>query len=133
MFVAGVLTSRRIDGPGTINALFAAWELFGVAMVSLGHARVRSTNRYRHGIQRLNTLFPGRWGLICTMDAIVRTERWTALREEVEEDRPTIYDPIYAVGLRDLPFCVRSPGPNAEWWKQHFEVPMSVDRDGRRC
>ena len=57
-------------------------------MVGLGGAKVRTARRYKHGIKRLNTLFPGRWGLILSTDAIVRTERWTQLREEAEEKRP---------------------------------------------
>ena len=46
VWVAGELQTKRIDGPGTYAAWLAAWELFAVAMLSLGHASVDTLNRY---------------------------------------------------------------------------------------
>ena len=62
IFIAGVLTSKRIEGPGTFDAWWSAWGFFSLAMISLGQCRARTTQRYRHGIKRLNTLFPNSWG-----------------------------------------------------------------------
>ena len=64
------------------------------------------------------------------MDAIVRTERWAAIREDAEETRPTGYDPAMPWDYVIYYSAYGVPGANTEWWKEHFEVPcLSTNTD----
>ena len=84
VFVGNTLVTERVNGPVGFEAWAASWDLFAMAMVSLGAARIGTLAKYRAGIVQLTRLFPRMWSVLHTSETIVRTERWSRLREQIE-------------------------------------------------
>jgi len=78
------LVHRRSDGPATFECWLSAWDLYAVAMISLDAATIGTMNRFRSGMVQLNKLFPKMWPVMATTDVILRTERLSRIREQIE-------------------------------------------------
>ena len=91
--VGGHLVSKRIAAPASLEGWLACWDLFTVAMVSLGAASVGALKAYADGLKDLATLFPSRWPILISTDLVVRTERWSALKERFDRSPPPGYSP----------------------------------------
>jgi len=131
VFVAGELVTKRVDGPSSFDAWLVSWELFAVAMVSLGAARVGTLARYRNGVQQLVKLFPKMWGILQTTDVIVRSERWGRLREQVENTKACGaetpgFDPEAPWDFIISSSSYGAEGGNAAWWQAHFVLPCTL-------
>ena len=131
VFVGGELVHKRTDGPTTFECWLSAWDLFSVAMVSLGAATLGTMNRYRGGMVQLMKLFPNMWPVLATTDIVLRLERWGWLREQLEA--------TIAMGAPALNFSSTRPwdavisqssygreGLNATWWQSHFVLPCTL-------
>ena len=118
--------TRRIKAPASYTCWRASWDLFEVAMISLGHASRGALNRYGKCIEKLAKLFPNNWDILLTMDVLVRSERWQDLREKYarhlpdgfSDDRPWSY--VIA--------CSAFGGPDPDmqaWWSTMVVIPLS--------
>ena len=88
VLVGRTWVTKRIQAPSSFVAWQASWDLFEVAMISLGHASYGALSRYSKGIAKLSRLFPGNWDIILATDLLVRSERWAELRETYGRTRP---------------------------------------------
>ena len=131
VFVGSTLVQKRIDGPSSFEAWLSSWDLFAVAMVSLGAAKIGTLNKFRSGMVQLARIFPRHWPVLLTTDTVLRTERWGRLREQVEDmaqmgATPPGFNPHtpwdYIIGVS----AYGSGGLNAEWWQSHFVLPCTV-------
>ena len=91
--VGGHLISKRLAAPASLEGWLACWDLFTVAMVSLGAASVGALKAYADGLKDLATLFPSRWPILISTDLVVRTERWSSLKERFDRTPPPGYNP----------------------------------------
>jgi len=130
VFIAGELVSKRVDGPSSYDAWAASWDLFASDMISLRAARVGTLNRYKAGVLQLTRLFPRMWGILQTTDVIVRTERWSRLREQVESAKSmggaTGMDPTMPWDIIISMSSFGTDGPNSSWWQAHFVLPCTL-------
>ena len=131
VFIGNALVQKRVEGPTTFEAWCSSWDLFTVAMVSLGAAKLGAMMKYRAGLVQLTRLFPRFWGVLQTTDILVRTERWSKLREQLET--------FAAMGAAPPGFVATAPWDtvisqsaygadtlNAGWWRSHFELPCTL-------
>ena len=127
IFSAGAFVTRTVDGPGSFAEWEASWGLFSVAMVTLGAATPGTMQTYLAGMRTLLQYFPSRWGQLLSADMVIRTERWTRLREDFERAPPSTFS-------RDRPWdaviaasAYGVAGPNQMWWETHFMVPTMLN------
>jgi len=96
-------------------------------MVSLGLATLGSLRLYETGMIKLMRLFPDRWAVLLTTDVVVRSERWAAIRERFERDRPRGFDEsmpwdaVIAASAYGVERCAL-----AVWWQDYFILPNSL-------
>ena len=90
--VRGEVITKRISAPSTLSGWTACWELFEVAMIALNAASVGALKTYADGLKELATLFPDKWAVLVTTDVIVRSERWSSIKERCDRDPPVGYD-----------------------------------------
>jgi len=132
VFVAGTLVQKRIDGPVSVEAWSASYDLFAVAMVSLGAAKLGTMAKYKAGIAQLTRLFPRLWSVLHTSEIMVRPERWSRMREQLQRmvamgsvapgyDARRPWDSVIAASLYAGPL-----GLNASWWQAHFVLPCTL-------
>ena len=131
VFVGNALVTKRVDGPASFEAWCSAWDLFSVAMISLGAARVGTLMKYKSGMLQLMRLFPKFWGVLHTSDIIVRTERWSKLREQLEtivvmEAAPPGYSNEMPWDTVIAQSAYGADSLNAGWWRTHFELPCTL-------
>jgi len=132
VFVGNTLVTKRVEGPVGFEAWAASWDLFAVAMVSLGAARLGTLAKYRAGIVQLTRLFPRLWSVLHTSETIVRTERWSRLREQIEGlvamgGQPAGYDPSRPWDAVIAASAYAGPlGLNASWWQAHLVLPCTL-------
>jgi len=131
VFVGNELVHRRADGPTNFDSWLSSWELYSVAMISLGAASLGTMNRFKAGMVQLHKLFPRMWPVLQTTDVILRSERWGRIREQLEAN--------IAMGAPLLNFSSARPwdavisqssygreGLNATWWQSHFVLPCTL-------
>jgi len=132
VFVGNTLVSKRVEGPHGFEAWAASWDLFAVAMVSLGAAKIGTLNKYRAGVVQLTRLFPKMWAVLQTTEVVVRSERWSRLREQIEGmiamgaapagyDSNMPWDAVIGASAFAGPL-----GLNAGWWQSNFVLPCSL-------
>ena len=139
VFVGNELVQRRTDGPANFDPWLSSWELFAVAMVSLGACSLGTMNRYRSGLVQLSKLFPKMWPIMHTTDVVLRSERWGRLREQIEASvsmgaAVMGYDPSRPWDAVIAQSAYGREGLNATWWQSHFILPcmLSPSIAGRR-
>jgi len=129
VFIGGELITKRVEGPGSFECWCSSWDLFAVAMVSLGGARIGTLNAYKAGMIQIMRLFPRMWPVLATTDVVLRSERWGRLREQLETaatfgggglDHKMPWDAVIRLS------AFGAEGPNANWWKTHFELPCTI-------
>ena len=127
VWVNGSFVTKPLEGPSSYEAWCSSWALFSVALVSLGEASVGTLTLYAAGISKLVKLYPSRWSVILTTDIVVRSERWTYLREMYERHRPAEFNPkqpwdaVIAASAFGYPFS-----PMAAWWNTNFVLPNTL-------
>jgi len=126
VFVNNELVTKTIEGPRTYESWAQSWLLYEVAMISLGAASPGTLASYHDGIKVLLRIFPAKWGILLATDVVVRTERWTRLREQLERDRPAYYDPARPWDSVIALSAYGAEGPNAQWWQTHFVLPAAT-------
>jgi len=128
VFSAGAFITRSIDGPTTFQDWEASWGLFAVGMVSLQAASPGTLNAYLAGIRMLLRLFPARWGQIAAADLVVRSERWSRIREDFERAPPANFEPArpWDSVIAASAFG-KDTGANAAWWQTHFVLPATLN------
>jgi len=132
IFVGNTIVQKRVDGPTSFDAWLASWDLFTVAMVSLGAARLGNLMKYRAGMVQLTRLFPAHWSVLQTTDMILRSERWGRIREGIEScivmgGTPPGFDPLNPWDLVIACSSYGAGGANTEWWQSHFVLPCTVN------
>ena len=127
VLVGGQLVTKRISGAPSFASWSSSWDLFEVAMVSLGSASVGSLRAYKDGIEQLVTLFPDRWPIIVTTDMIVRTERWSKMRETYDRQPPHGYDITNPWNFIISVSSWGSPDVKIQaWWQRMFILPATL-------
>jgi len=131
VFVGNTLVTKRVDGPANFECWLSSWDLFSVALVSLGAARLGTCMRYRAGMTQLMKLFPRHWGVLQTTDIVLRSERWGRIREHLESYLTMGVSPpgFDANAPWDLVISVSAfgaEGINASWWQSSFLLPCTV-------
>ena len=120
----GQLVSVRIQGPDDYKSWQQSWGLFMLAMLGLRGAGRGNLDLYSAGVDELHTLFPDKWNTLIVTDIIMRSERWSALRDEAERVRPAGYDPAvpwdWVIGAAAYGVA---ESPSAAWWNTHFLFP----------
>ena len=119
--------SKRIQAPSTLEGWIACWELFEVAMVALNAASVGALKAYADGLKELATLFPDKWPILVTTDVIVRSERWTDLKERCDRSPPDGYDPSRP-WTYIIPTSAWGSGDARvqQWWQRMVVLPAST-------
>ena len=126
VFTGGEFVSKILDGP----ASYADWEnsfnLFAVSMVTLGACTPGALQHYLMGIRALTRLFPSKWSQISAADLVVRSERWTRIREDMERFPPPTFN-------KDMPWdavvstsSYGREGANSMWWHTAFVLPATL-------
>jgi len=131
VFVDNTLVTKRVDGPANFECWLSSWDLFSVALVSLGAARLGTCMRYRSGMTQLMKLFPRHLGVLQTTDIVLRSERWGRIREHLESYLtmgvcPPGFD---AAAPWDLVISISAfgaAGVNTTWWQISFLLPCTV-------
>ena len=127
IIVQGQVVTKRIAAPSSMEGWMACWDLFEVAMVSLGAASLGALRAYADGIKELYTLFPSKWPVLVTTDLIVRSERWGSLRERFDRAAPAGYEPS-----RPWSYVVSTSAWGSEdqkvqqWWQSRLVLPAAI-------
>jgi len=129
VFVGGELVSKAIDGPATFDSWEASWQIFAVAMVSLGAATPGTMALYLAGVKALVKLMPARWPMVYATDLVMRSERWVRVREDIER-----YAALGAGGGMHsaMPWdlviasCAYGSQAQAAWWQTNLLLPASL-------
>ena len=125
--VRGEVITKRIHAPSSLAGWTACWELFEVAMIALNAASVGALKSYSDGMKELATLFPDKWPILVTTDVIVRSERWSSIKERCDRTPPPGYDsarpwsyviPASAWGSEDM----RAQA----WWQKMLVLPAAT-------
>jgi len=98
-------------------------------MISLGAARIGTLKKHRSGLVSLMRLFPRMWHVLQTTDIIVRTERWSRIREILESQRAMGHcalNPEMPWDAVIAQSAYGAEGHNALWWQSHFVLPCSL-------
>jgi len=127
VLIGGEFVTRHIEGPSSYACWEDSWSLFSVGMISLGAATPGSLSAYAAGIKTLLRLFPGKWSLIHSTDLIVRTERWTKLREEFERCPPLGFNRAMPWDMIIAASSFGRDGFGAMWWQTQCVLPASVN------
>jgi len=127
VFSGGAFVTRTIDGPTSFQDWEASWSLFSVAMISLGAASPGALQAYLAGMRTLLRLFPARWGQIMAADLVVRSERWTRLREDFERLAPPGFCSARPWDHVISASAFGKEGPNSTWWSTHFVLPATLN------
>jgi len=125
--VQGTVVSKRIQAPSTLEGWTACWELFEAAMIGLDAASVGALRVYAAGLKELATLFPDKWPLLVTTDVIVRSERWTDLKEKCDQTHPAGYDPSRPWAFI-IPTSAWGSGDARvqQWWQRMVVLPAAT-------
>jgi len=125
-FVAGEFVTKSLDGPSSFAAWEQSWGLFSVAMVSLGAATPGSLQTYLAGMRNLVRLFPTKWGHVSSTDLVVRSERWSRIREDAEVGRPAGFNPNMPWDFVISASAFGRDGPGMSWWQTNFVLPATL-------
>jgi hypothetical protein len=125
VLIGGAFVTKPLEAPPTYEAWHESFQLFTVAMVTLGAATPASMQTYGLGIRKLLHFFPGRWGAIAAQDLVVRSERWGRMRENLAIMSPSVpsafaWDRIIASSA----FGVGSESDS--WWNVNLVLPLTV-------
>ena len=121
----GVLITKRLHAPSTLEAWEACWKLFAAAMVQLGAASLGALNLYYDGIKLAATQFPARWELIVATDFVVRSEQWPRMRRSCARSTPAGFN-----AARPWSYVIAAAAYGAEdspmrdWWNNRFVLPV---------
>ena len=130
VIVGSEFVTKSVEGPRSFEAWEQSWALFEVAMISLGAASPGTLAAYANGLRVLMRLFPGRWSVLVSTDVVVRTERWSRLRETFERTRDVSFDPGRPWDAVIAASAYGSDGPlagsMASWWSTHFVLPATM-------
>ena len=127
IFVQGQLVTKRVAAPSSLAGWMACWDLYEVAMVSLGAASLGALRAYADGIRDLALLFPNKWGIVVTTDLVVRAERWAHLRERCDRDPPTDFE-----AKRPWNYVIATSAHGSHdlrvqaWWQRTFVLPATL-------
>ena len=127
IIVEGQVVTKRVAAPSTLDGWMDCWELFSVAMVSLGAASIGALKTYSDALKELVTFFPNKWPVIVTTDLVVRTERWARMKERCDRLPPAGYDParpwnfvIPAASYGSADLKVQA------WWSRMLVLPATL-------
>ena len=126
VFINGAFVSRTLEAPTSVEAWEQSWALFSVAMVSLNEASPGTMAMYADGLRTLLSLFPSRWDALLATDIIVRTERWSRLREQFELSPPPGFSSEAPWDAVIAASAFNHAGPLAAWWQTHFVLPATI-------
>ena len=122
----GAFVTRRIPGPSSFSSWKICWHTFAAAMISLGAASPGALDLYLAGLEELLRLFPNHEDTLLAADLVVRSSRWSALREDCERYRPAGYDPA-----RPWDFIIGASAFGDEntkmssWWNTRVVIPCT--------
>ena len=120
VFVSGELVTKQLRGPSNYEGWRAGWRVFRSAMIMVGAASPATLDRYSRGIEELNLLFPGSWGVVSMADETMRSERWDMANESCTSALP--WNEIIAAT------AYGEGGVHAHWWYMHVVGPLTTAR-----
>jgi len=124
VLVGNVFVTKTLDAPPSHAAWEESYNLFAAAMITLGAAAPGTLQSYLAGVRRLLALFPSRWPAIAGAELLVRSERWSRIREELEATAPVWtpapWDRVIAASTFGL------GGPGDTWWNLHLVLPLTA-------
>ena len=126
VFIGGELVTKLIEGSSTFESWCDSRALYTTAMISFGAAAPGTLNTYASGMKALVRLFPARWPVIMATDIVVRTERWTRIREDAEITRPINFNPLLPWDFVIYSSAYGADGPNSAWWTANLILPLTL-------